>query len=282
MEIERAVSAVAAAPSMAGSARQRLNDYGVKAYTVVHCPLGEISALRQQLGPPGGKPFPAAFLKSSDEQTVVGVAAVIEAIRRHGLDWNSFADWGVIAAPRFFGRLSCSDSLYRFEVGGAWKAPPLFVAHRSLHAISGTISQALQCRGPNFGVGGGGSAAAEGLLAALTLLQEHRLPGLWLILSECDPEPRPDRQGNNTIPIICHALALAFVPVSQDWRSPRLRLIDSGSERDNRTVLGHTGDPSVAFASLANFFEQGAAGGPLGTWTSSLNWGCELRLTDDA
>jgi hypothetical protein len=259
-----------------------MNRYGIKANAVVHWPLCSIGELRQHLGPPGGTPFPAAFLKPSDEQTVVGVAAVLEAIRRHTLSETDFADWGVVAAPRYFGRLNCSDCLYKFEVGGAWKAPPLFVAHRSLHAMSGTISQALQCRGPNFGVGGGGSAPAEGLLTALTLLQEHRLPGLWLVLTECDPEPRPDRQGINTVPVVCHALALAFMPVTQDWRGPRLGLVDSATRREIGSSYGHRGDESVAFASLANFFEQGTAGAQLGTWTCSLKWGCELRLTDEA
>src|SRR5207249_3269078 len=125
-------------------------------------------------GPPGGKPFPTAFLKPSDEQTVVAVAAVLQAAQQPGLERVNFADWGVIAAPRFLGRINATDTIYKFETGGAWKAPPLFVAHRSLHAVSGTISQALQSKGPNFGVGGGLNAPAEGLLTALTLLDEYR------------------------------------------------------------------------------------------------------------
>jgi hypothetical protein len=275
----------AAAPSaMAESGRTRkASHHGIRAWATSHCSLEGIGELRQQLGPPGGKPFPAAFLKPSDEQTVVAVAAVLQAINLHGLDRVNFSDWGVIAAPRFLGRPAASDTIHKFEAGGPWKAPPLFVPHRSLHAISGTISQALQTKGPNFGVGGGVSAPVEGLLTALTLLDEQRLPGLWLVLTQCDPEPQPDySRGVNTIPVVCHALALAFQPVAEDWGGLRLRLIEAGAGNPARgNPLQQFPERAATFPALTRFFEQGAATRRFGTWSCPLKWGCELRLSDE-
>jgi hypothetical protein len=225
--------------------------------------------MRKELVSLSGEPFPHNFLKASDEQTVVALAAVLQAIKQHG----------VIAAPRFFGRLNAADVLVKVETAGAAKAPPLFVPHRSLHAVSGTISQALEIKGPNFGVGGGINAPVEGLLTALTLLDEYQLPGLWVVLTQNDPEPLPDGRGNSVVPAVCHALALAFMPVAEDWKGLRLLLTEPGqgngpaAEEPNRDTI---------FAGLTHFIEQGTAQAAFGTWSCSLKWGCILRLTDEA
>src|SRR5262249_3331007 len=143
------MSAPVSVPMERGRAT-KTSPYGVRACAVVRCPIEGIAELRQKLGPPGGEPFPATVLKPAGGQTVVAVAAVLQAVARLDLDEVCFADWGVIAAPRFLGRVAAADTIHKFETGGAWKASPLFVPHRSLHAVSGTISQALQCKGPNF------------------------------------------------------------------------------------------------------------------------------------
>src|SRR4051812_38473104 len=93
-----------------GGHKKRVNPYGVRGCAVVRWPLDQIGELRQQLGPPGGKPFPAAFLKPADEQTVVAVAAVLQAAAQPGLERVGFADWGVIAAPRFLGRINATET----------------------------------------------------------------------------------------------------------------------------------------------------------------------------
>jgi hypothetical protein len=283
-EAGETMNATASAAKVDTSRARKATHHGIRAWATAHCSLENIAELRQKLGPPGGTPFPAAFLKPSDEQTVVAVAAVLQAISQHGLDRVNFGDWGVIAAPRFLGRLAASDTIHKFEAGGPWKAPPLFVPHRSLHAISGTISQTLQIKGPNFGVGGGVSAPVEGLLTALTLLDEQHLPGLWLVVTQCDPEPQPDyTRGVNTVPVVCHALALAFTPVAEDWHGLRLSLIEASAEQTGRAnPLNQFPERIATFPSLARFIEQGTAARRFGTWSCPLKWGCELRLSDEA
>lgn len=264
-----------------GPRNRRADHFGIRAWATTHCALDAIPQFKQELGLPGDKPFPAAFLKPSDEQTVVAVAAVLKAINQHGLEKENFANWGVIAAPRFLGRIGACDTIYKFETGGAWKASPLFVPHRSLHAVSGTISQALQSRGPNFGVGGGINAPVEGLLSTLTLLDDYPVPGLWVVLTQCDPEPRPDHQGHNDVPVFCHALALAFMPVADDWKGLRAHLIEAKAQTEGKREQNGP-ERCAVFDGLTQFFEQGKTDSRFGTWSCALKWGCELQLTDEA
>src|SRR5262249_39770127 len=125
------------------------------AYGAVQATPASLAALRQQPGPVPGEPLPASFLKHADEQTVLGLSAVLRAIQDHGLGGTSFTGWGVLGAPRFQGRATMTVAVQRFAAEGAWGISPHLIPHRSLHALSGTISQALRIHGPNFGVGGG-------------------------------------------------------------------------------------------------------------------------------
>lgn len=179
-----------------------------------------LPALRQQ---PGGS-LPAAFLKHTDDQTVAGLAAVYQAIQRGGLTDTSFTHWGVLAAPRFLGRSATASALHRFAAEGAWGISPHLIPHRSLHAISGTVSQALHIHGPNLGVGGGPNSVTEVLLAATALLDGGQVPGLWVVMTAWDPEPIPTPQGRVAPDSQCGAVALAVVPSRCDWHGLRIRL----------------------------------------------------------
>ncbi len=181
--------------------------------------------LRQKPGPPVGDPLPASFLKNADEQTVAGLNAVFKAIHEHGLAGASFSDWGVLAAPRFLGRVTLAAAMRRFAEEGAWGISPHLIPHRSLHSISGTVSQALKIHGPNFGVGGGPGCTAEALLAATALVVGDKLPGVWVVLTGWDPEPDPNLDKQHVTPSVCNALALALTPTRSGWTGSRLRLV---------------------------------------------------------
>lgn len=187
-----------------------------------------IPALRQSPGPEVGDPYPTSFLKHADEQTVAGLAAVFRAIHHHGLKQMPFVDWGVVAAPRFLGRATLAVALERFALEGAWGVSPHLIPHRSLHSISGTVSQALGIKGPNFGVGGGPLAADEAFLVAGTLLAENRLPGLWVVLTAWEPEPvlegptMKSSAGPRPADSDFVAAALALAPLSARWQGARL------------------------------------------------------------
>jgi hypothetical protein len=256
---------------------RRGNGYGVAAVGQVQMPLEGIDELRQKLGPPGQPPFAPAVLKASDEQTVVGIAALLQAMGHCGLRTEDLTEWGILAAPRFFGRIGAAEMIHKFEITNGWKLSPLFIPHRSLHAISGTVSQALRIKGPNYGVGGGRNHVVEGLLAALTELEDGSLPGLFVLLSRCDPEPQMDREGKLLNQVACQAIALAFMPVAEGWRGLRLSLAESASAPSD--IYRDAGD---IFPSLYRFFEERSEADRQGTWASPLRWDHEMRLSDDA
>jgi hypothetical protein len=161
------------------------------------------------------------------------MAALLQAIIRHDLTRVDFADWGVLAAPRFLGRLTTIQALDRFAAEGAWGISPHLIPHRTLHAISGTISQALQIHGPNLGVGGGPDAALEVMRVAAAFLANRDIPGFWVIMSgwDSEPVPPPTTSPHDAVPSTnghhpavphCQAVALALTPIPQDWNGIRM------------------------------------------------------------
>jgi hypothetical protein len=228
-----------------------------------------ISTLRLKPGPDGGRSFPASFLKHADEQTVVGLSAVLHAIHEHGLGDLDLTDWAILGAPRFLGRNALAVALQRYRLEGAWGISPHLIPHRSLHSLSGTVSQALEVHGPNFGVSGGLNAADEALLVAATLLAGDGIPGVWTVLSGYDPEPIPENttatppaQSTQSAPPVCRAVALALVPARP--ASPLLKLqIAAGpmAAREDETAEGDL--PPFYFESL---LEELGRPAPCGGW----------------
>ena len=133
---------------------------------------------------------------------------------RAGLHATSFRDWGVVAAPRFLGQPAMAAALKRFQAEGAWGVSPHLIPHRSLHSISGTVSQALKIHGPNFGVGGGPGGPADALLAAAAMLEGQHLPGVWLVLRlPWTPSRRRTKRDGRRPGGMCVGLALALRPI---------------------------------------------------------------------
>jgi hypothetical protein len=223
----------------------------VAAHAAVRVPQEAMAALRRQPGPPHGKPLAPAFLKHAEEQTVVGLAAVLNALHDFPPPggWPEFHDWAVLAAPRFLGRPALGELLQRFIAGGAWEVSPHVIPHRSLHSVSGTVSQALQIHGPNFGVGGGPGGEAEILLTTLVLLQGMKVPGVWVVMTRLDPELPPDESGVPPPGSFCHALALAAVPAGTAAAGFRLRL----------TVAPQPGDFAATSNGASKFSQAGLA-----------------------
>src|SRR5262249_15763205 len=151
-------------------------------------------------------------MKSADDQTFVGITALLHAVHAAGWGNASFHDWGAIGVPRFVGRMNIAVAVSKSLHDPTWSVSPNIIPNQSLHSLSGTISLALGLHGPNFGVGGGPNAVAEGLMTAISTMQSDRLPGLGVVLSQFDPEPRPDEKGVSAIPVTCMAAALALVP----------------------------------------------------------------------
>ena len=185
---------------------------GVATYAALRATPDDLRRWRREPGPAVGPSLPVTFLKHADEQTVAALTAVRRAIADAGWQGRSFVDWGVLAAPNFLGRRGIAQSLRAFAAEGPWGISPQLIPNNSLHAVSGTISQALGLHGPNFGIGGGPNAVRDALPLALTLVAG--LPGLWLVLTGYEREwvPADSDAIDPAEPPSCLAVALALVP----------------------------------------------------------------------
>jgi hypothetical protein len=187
----------------------------------VRLPVEHLPELRRRPGPVPSPSLPATFLKNSDEQTVVALAAVYQAIHDSDLEATSFGPWGVLAAPHQVGRSAVAQALPSFRAEGAWGMSPHLIPHHSLHCISGAVSGALKMHGPNFGIGEGPAAA---LPIALAMLARQKVMGLWLVMTALDPPLAPDTSGQPVAGSFGVGLALALTPPRSEREGLRLRV----------------------------------------------------------
>jgi hypothetical protein len=240
----------------------------VAGHATCRIPVQQIAGLRSCSPSLRGQALPASFLKHADEQTIAGICALSQVLQLPALTNVDFTQWGVIAAPRFLGRAAMAVSLVRFAAEGAWGISPHLVPHRSLHALSGTVSQALRIQGPNLGVGGGSDSAAEGLLAAGALFADQDLPGIWVVLTAFDPELVPaDPTAPDTVAPAteCVAIALALVPVQGQTHGFFLSVGAHGADQGARTWA------TFSFEGMAATLGSGGEGCwqlPCGGWTA--------------
>ncbi len=238
----------------------------ITAYAAVSRPLAEIEALRSKPGPATAVAQVVKTLRNSDPQTVAAVAALLQAIDRAGWEDGSFSEWGVVGCPRFVGRTVIYNTVWRFVGDPKYSINPHIIPNYSLHSPSGTASIALSMHGANFGVGGGPFNASEGLITALSVLADGRLPGLWLLLSENAPEPQPDEHGSPTNVVHVHAAALALQ--SNADGVGMLRLVREQVDHDPR---------SNSVKSLADFIANPTAN----KWKCTMDGLGQFELTID-
>ena len=192
---------------------------GLAYHAVLRVGAGRLDSFRKSPERGKGTPLTAGFLKHADAQTVIGMAALDQALRESGLPADSalrnMGRWGMIGAPRFLGRAGLTPVIANFHLEGAWGVSPHHVPHRSLHSFSGTVSQAFGMRGPNFGAGGGPGCETEGLLAAASTLASSDLPGLWVVVTRVEPELPPVNGCHIDPRSSVEAVALGLVPLAE-------------------------------------------------------------------
>ena len=260
---------------------------GVASHAFVHATLAEIPGLREKPSPEGMPSLPPRFLRHCDEQTVVGMRAVIAAMADYPEPRPSFADFGVVAAPCQAGRFATAQSLAMLRTAGGAAVSPHIVPQCSLHSVAGAVSVAFGLNGPNIGVGGGQHAVSEGLLAGLSLLTaDASLPGIWLVVSGWSEEPSLDPSGkpaceplpeSASVPI-CRALAVAITAHADIADNPAtsrgltlhmpaaLRMAHPAAE-DRRAA-----DEILEFARALDAAHEDS-------WSHVCPWGTEIRLS---
>jgi hypothetical protein len=186
-----------------------------------------VAALRKSPGDLGGAALPSSLLRHADEQTVVGLAAVLRAIREHGLDPGAFGTWGVAAAPQYLGRTSFfRASFAQFLAEGAWGVSPHLISNLSLHSPSGAVSVALKAQGPNLGAGGGPGGELSALVLAAIMIDGGRIPGAWVVLTGWEPDSPGERPEAGLGAYL--GCALALVPSTPAWTGARVEVGPDG------------------------------------------------------
>jgi hypothetical protein len=253
--------------------RRETRDCGIRTHAIVEAPLSAVAMLRDAPLPAGGPALPPRFLRHCDEQTVVAVRAVLDAIARLP-EPLPLDRCGVVGAPCQAGRIATARSLAQLRVGGAVTISPHIVPQCSLHSLAGAVSVALGMHGPHLGIGGGPDALAEGLFTALTLFHggaAAHCDAVWLLASAWDTEPELDSSGEAINDPVCRAVALLLVP-------------ESGAAHDRLTLTLHvpgTQSEAAESTSLADFcraLDMCAVGSALTAWGISCPWGAEVRL----
>jgi hypothetical protein len=252
-------------------ARCRVNQTcALRAFGVAAAKVESVAELRKHPGPPGSEPVPANLLNHADDQTVVAVSAVLHASGEFRLNSQSFQDWGVVAAPRFPGRLSFAASLEKFSRLGPLSVSPLIIPFLSLHAVSSAISLALRIHGPAIGVGGGNDGFAQALLVGLALQQEEDLPGVWVVMTAWDQEPILHSEAASESRPVCQAAALALAPRAAGTSDGPWLRIASGSATNLTATAG--------FPELFQFLADGSVADQVRSWRCALPGAYDLEL----
>ena len=254
----------------------------IEAFGVVKVAVDEIAALRKAPGPLGGRVIAPSLLKHADHQTVLAIASVLKAIDNSGWHGRSFDEWGLIAAPRFLGRINVAASMDRFQKRGVPSMSPLIIPTLSLHAVAGSLSLAIKVRGFNYGVGGGHGHLADALLAGLAAREDNGVPGVWVVVSQFSPEPVLDVSGHSLIPSFGYGLALAVTATAPSRSRWNLRVVSdvvlaSADTVDDRDVAGI--EPPTGLVALAEFLS--ATSSRVRRWYCPLPGGGALELDDD-
>jgi hypothetical protein len=262
----------------------------IASHATVTATLAEIAKLREAPSPAGVPPLPTRFLRNADEQTVVGIRAVLAAIAAHPEPRPKFADYGVVAAACQSGRIATAQSLAMLRTSGGVAVSPHIVPQCSLHSIAGAASVALGMHGPNIGASGGQHAVSEGLFTSLSLLAaDASLPGIWLVVSGWTEEPSLDATGkpgcrppkdDSSVPI-CRALAVALTAdahaVAHTGTCRQLTLHMPAALRLARSSAH---DRRAADEILE--FTRALDAGPAASWSHACPWAAEIRLAPQA
>lgn len=259
---------------------------GVGGHALVEATIAEIPGLRDASVPEGVSALPPRFLRHCDEQTVVGMRAVLAAIAAFPEPRPSFDAYGVVASPCQSGRIATAQSLAMLRTAGGVAISPHIVPQCSLHSVAGAVSVALGMHGPNIGVSGGQHAVSEGLFTSLTLLAANAaLPGIWLVVSGWTEEPSLDAGGKPVLcppqdahsGPICRALAVALTSDADAATDPTTgRRLTLHMPSAIRVALPAAEDRRAAEEILE--FAKALDAPHDASWSHTCPWATDIRL----
>ena len=217
----------------------------------------EISTWRKKSAISAPKPLSTGLLRQMDEQTLLCLRTVTSWLESTPEPPPDFSSWAVLGAPRYLGRCRVAQQVRDFEQGGPSKISPHGIPHCSLHAVSGTLSMALGCHGPNFGIGGGADHLHQALLTVVTLLNRQVVPGVLLAVSAWETEPFPlEPHGDE----ICNAVVLGF----------QLSKLSSQEVTLQFHPAEHLGESSGSLEDLRSFLTISTSGKAEQAWRAKI------------
>ena len=242
----------------------------VASYATSRLQSDAVNALRKQSSNLPGD-LGNSVLRHSDEQTLTALVAVKDAISHFESPPENLQDWGVVASSRYLGRTAFAQALNKFAVDGPWNVSVQVVPNRSLHSPASMVGLALGCHGPCVGVGGGLDGEPDAWLTATSLLDQHRLPGIWLIFSGWEPDEQINLDGVPTNDACCTSLAIALQPSTSQSGVAKLRIVYDPNEVVPLAV--------PAKETAMRRFENFVAGGMNGqTMTAMLGGGLRVEM----
>ena len=255
-----------------------LRPFAVATHAVVEARAAEIDGLRDPEPVPGVPALPARFLRHCDEQTVVGMRAVLRAMAAHPHE-GTHARHGIVAASCQAGRIAAARALVLFRDGGPLTVSPHIVPQASLHSIAGAVSVGLGMHGPHLGVSGGPDAIGEGIIAAVSLLEGcgDDLPGVWVVVSEWAAEPALGADGSVSDDPVCRALAFTLSATGHAAGLPVPTLAVRMPRGPQVACYGGASEPA-RFEDFARALAVCAEGGAIVSWAFSAPGGVEFRV----
>ena len=188
----------------------------VESYATASVHSSEVNALAREKHSHGCHSLPPRFLRHADEQTVIGMHSIIRAMAVDTQDSRDTSNDAVIAATCLAGQPSAARTMIGLRDKGPVAVTPHIVPQCSLHSVASAASVGFGMHGPNFGVGGGPHAPAEGFLLALTLapMLAKTSPSsrIWLVCTGWDQPPSLDANGNLTNDPVCRGMTFVLKP----------------------------------------------------------------------
>ncbi len=208
----------------------------VDSYATASVYYSDVDALSREKYSYGCHSLPPRFLRHADEQTVIGMYSIVQAMATDTHDSRDISNDAVIAATCLAGQPSAARTMIGLRDKGPVAVTPHIVPQCSLHSVASAASVGFGMHGPNFGVGGGLHAPAEGFLLALTLapMLAKTSPSsrIWLVCTGWDQQPTLDANGDLTNDPICRGMTFVLKPgMAQTHDEPQ---------------------PSIQFSSLKN------------------------------
>lgn len=247
-------------------------ELSIVAHGMARLTMRELAEVRKESLPSFSSNLSPQLLKHSDEQTLASLVALSEAIKSANMTSGEFSDWAIVSSSRNLGRMAFAAVIDKYRDEGPWGVSVQVIPHCTAHAVAGTISLALQSRGPCIGTGGGAGGEIDALLSTASILRKPDWSGAWIVYSAWSPELAFDTAGRPTSDSVCLAAAVA---VTKEWSACPSGRIRFDAPRTSRIGTPRTKSRSSSVG-LTDFFVSPR--NDRGTWSSAADDAVRIRI----